>query len=85
VVQLLNRVRVSPGFLAVARQAVAAYKTQMQLADGAIQGLLRSNDLQPGIKLSWTHRPDPTLASPPPPPPPPAAAARPRGGGGYLT
>ncbi len=56
--QLLGKVRESPGFLENARQAVAAYKNQIRMAEGAIQGLLASKQLQPGLKLAWNLRPD---------------------------
>ena len=57
-VQLQGKVRESPGFLDSARQALAAYKNQIRIAEDAIQGLLSSQQLQPGMKLSWNARPD---------------------------
>lgn len=69
--QLLNKVRESPGFLQSARQAVAAYENQMRVAEGAIRALLTSDRLEPGGKLAWNSRPDVEMVSSCTPCPPP--------------
>ena len=56
--QLLQKLRAAPGFLAEARKARSAYQHQMQMADCAVDEWVRKQVLAVGKSLRWLARPD---------------------------
>ena len=57
-VQLLQKLKASPAFLAEAKEAQEAYAQQMELADDAVDEWVARNTLSDGQELSWICRPN---------------------------